>query len=170
MRAKELALIVGAGSGLSASLARLCVAEGMDVALAARDTRKLADLVAGTGARALACDAGALAQVQRLFGEVAGAFGKTPDLVVYNASGRYRASIEAIEPEQLEAALRVTALGGFLVAQAAAKAMIDKGHGSILLTGATAPPPSPWASSRCAEWRSASRASLRRGTFTSPIS
>ena len=51
------ALIVGAGQGLSASLARLLTHEGLAVALAARHTAKLASLCAETGARAFACDA-----------------------------------------------------------------------------------------------------------------
>ena len=46
----ETALIVGAGSGLSAALARLCATRGMSVALAARGTNKLGDLAAETGA------------------------------------------------------------------------------------------------------------------------
>jgi NAD(P)-dependent dehydrogenase (short-subunit alcohol dehydrogenase family) len=133
----ETALIVGAGMGLSASLARLFAAEGMQVALAARDTSKLTDLVDETSALALSCDASRPDDVSALFDRVENAFG-APDLVVYNASGRYRAAIADIEAERLEDALRVTAIGGFLVAQAAAVRMLARGHGSILLTGATA--------------------------------
>jgi NAD(P)-dependent dehydrogenase (short-subunit alcohol dehydrogenase family) len=137
MSRTETALIVGAGKGLSASLARLFVAEGMEVALAARDTSKLTDLVDETGALALSCDASRADEVNALFEKVEQAFG-APDLVVYNASGRYRAAVEAIEPEKLENALKVTAFGGFLVAQAAAVRMLARGNGTILLTGATA--------------------------------
>ena len=46
----QRALIVGAGPGLSASLARLFTAEGLKVGLAARNTEKLNDLAAETGA------------------------------------------------------------------------------------------------------------------------
>jgi NAD(P)-dependent dehydrogenase (short-subunit alcohol dehydrogenase family) len=137
MSGTETALIVGAGKGLSASLARLCAAEGMRVALAARDIGKLSDLVDETGALAVRCDASQPTDVVQLFDQVERELG-VPDLVVYNASGRYRGPIEAIEPEKLDAALRVTAFGGFLVAQAATARMLTLGHGSILLTGATA--------------------------------
>ncbi|MGF6859149.1 SDR family NAD(P)-dependent oxidoreductase [Paraburkholderia sp. CI3] len=137
MNRTETALIVGAGKGLSASLARLFAAEGMQVALAARDTSKLADLVDETHGVAVGCDASRPDEVAALFDQVERAFG-VPDLVVYNASGRYRAAVEAIEAERLEAAVRVTAFGGFLVAQAAAVRMLARGHGTILLTGATA--------------------------------
>ncbi len=47
------ALIVGAGSGLSASLARVFAKAGMKVALAARSAAKLAEFVKATGAKAL---------------------------------------------------------------------------------------------------------------------
>jgi NAD(P)-dependent dehydrogenase (short-subunit alcohol dehydrogenase family) len=133
----ETALIVGAGKGLSASLARLFAAEGMHVALAARGTSKLTDLVDETGALALNCDASRPDDVKALFDHVEDAFG-APDLVVYNASGRYRAAVEDVEAEKLEDALKVTAIGGFLVAQAAAVRMLARGNGTILLTGATA--------------------------------
>ena len=137
MSRTETALIVGAGKGLSASLARLFAAEGMQVALAARDTSKLTDLVDETGALALNCDASRPDDVKALFDRVEDAFG-VPDLVVYNASGRYRAAVEVIEADKLEDALKVTAFGGFLVAQAAAVRMLARGNGTILLTGATA--------------------------------
>ena len=137
MSRTETALIVGAGKGLSASLARLFAAEGMQVALAARDTSKLTDLVDETGALALRCDASQTDDVTALFDRVEDAFG-APDLVVYNASGRYRAAVEDIESEKLEDALKVTAVGGFHVAQAAAIRMLARGSGTILLTGATA--------------------------------
>jgi NAD(P)-dependent dehydrogenase (short-subunit alcohol dehydrogenase family) len=137
MSRTETALIVGAGKGLSASLARLFSAEGMQVALAARDTSKLTDLVDETGALPVSCDASQADQVTALFERVEKTFG-VPDLVVYNASGRYRAPVDAIEPQKLEDAFKVTALGGFLVAQAAAVRMLARGHGTVLLTGATA--------------------------------
>lgn len=137
MSRTETALIVGAGPGLSASLARLFSAEGMKVALAARDTSKLKALVDETGASPFSCDASRPEEVDALFEQVEKKLG-TPDLVVYNASGRYRAAMQDIEPSKLEDALKVTALGGFHVAQAAAVRMLARGHGTILLTGATA--------------------------------
>ncbi|WP_207003320.1 SDR family NAD(P)-dependent oxidoreductase [Trinickia mobilis] len=137
MSQTETALIVGSGKGLSASLARLFAEEGMQVALAARNADKLDELARETRAIAVRCDASQPADVAALFDQVERTLG-VPDLVVYNASGRYRAPIESIEADQLESALRVTAFGGFLVAQAAAVRMLARGHGTILLTSATA--------------------------------
>jgi NAD(P)-dependent dehydrogenase (short-subunit alcohol dehydrogenase family) len=137
MSQTETALVVGSGKGLSASLARLFAEEGMQVALAARNADKLNELARETHAIAVRCDASQPADVAALFDQVERTLG-VPDLVVYNASGRYRAPIESIDADHLESALRVTAFGGFLVAQAAAVRMLARGHGTILLTGATA--------------------------------
>ncbi len=133
----ERALIVGAGSGLSASLARLFAREGLQVALAARNTDKLADLARETGASTFACDASDTAQAARLFDDVAARIGD-PDVVVYNASGRSRGPVAELVPAEVERAIAVSAFGGFLIAQQAARRMLPKGHGAILLTGASA--------------------------------
>ncbi len=137
MAATERALIVGAGAGLSAALARRCTRDGMAVVLAARDIRKLEALAGETGATAIACDAGSAPDVERLFAAVDAAGGGL-DLVVYNASGRARGPIGELDPAAVEQAIRVTAFGGFLVAQQAAKRMAAQGHGTILFTGASA--------------------------------
>ena len=131
------ALIVGSGSGLSASLARLLAREGFKVALAARNTEKLASLCENTGALAFACDATDLAQVSKLFQDVERKVG-APDVVIYNASARSRGPFVSLVATEVEQAIRTSAFGGFLVAQEAAKRMLPKGHGAILFTGASA--------------------------------
>jgi NAD(P)-dependent dehydrogenase (short-subunit alcohol dehydrogenase family) len=135
--AYKSALIVGAGDGLSASLARRFAREGLAVALAARRTDKLADLCAETRAQAHACDAADPAQVARLFDALDGA-GGAPDVVVYNASGRVRGPMVDLDPAQVAQAIAVSGFGGFLVAQQAARRMLPHGTGAILLTGASA--------------------------------
>ncbi|HUK59118.1 MAG TPA: SDR family NAD(P)-dependent oxidoreductase [Stellaceae bacterium] len=129
----ENALIVGAGSGLSAALARLFAKEGMKVALAARNTEKLAALAKETGARVFACDASKRVDVEALFA-AAGPL----DIVVYNPSARARGPVAELDPDQVLNALVVSCYGGFLVGQQAAKRMLAQGHGTILFTGASA--------------------------------
>jgi NAD(P)-dependent dehydrogenase (short-subunit alcohol dehydrogenase family) len=131
------ALIVGAGLGLSASVARLFAKNGMKIALAARDAGKLKPLRDETGAVAFACDATDAAQVRAAFEGAAKSNGE-PDVVVYNASGRLRGPFVDLDPASVERALVVSAFGGFLVAQEAAKRMLPKHHGAILFTGASA--------------------------------
>jgi NAD(P)-dependent dehydrogenase (short-subunit alcohol dehydrogenase family) len=131
------ALIVGAGSGLSASLARALARRGIKVALAPRSTGDLEALVKETGARAFSCDAAERAQVEKLFAEVEASNG-TPDIVIYNASFRTRGPFVELDPLDVEKSLAVTAYGAFLVAQQAARRMLPKKHGAILLTGASA--------------------------------
>jgi NAD(P)-dependent dehydrogenase (short-subunit alcohol dehydrogenase family) len=131
------ALIVGAGSGLSASLARSFAREGMRVALASRTVDDLTALCRETGAKAFACDASRADAVDALFAQVEGAIGE-PDVVVYNASYRTRGAFVDLDPAEVEKTLAVTAFGGFLVARAAARRMAPRGHGAILFTGASA--------------------------------
>ena len=133
----KIALIVGAGAGLSASLARLFAREDIRVALAARQIEKLGALCAETDARAFACDATNPDDVERLFGLVEREIG-VPDIVVYNASGRTRGVFTELVPAEVAEAMTVSAFGGFLVAQQAAKRMLPNKHGAILFTGASA--------------------------------
>jgi len=130
-------LIVGAGSGLSASLARRCHAAGMKVALAARDGEKARAVVQETGASLHRCDASSIEDVAALFAALDASIG-TPDLVVYNPSARLRGPVTELDPEATRAAIEVTCFGAFLVAQQAARRMLARGSGSILFTGASA--------------------------------
>ena len=131
------ALIVGAGAGISASLARALAALGVQVALAARNNDKLAGLCAETGAVAFSADASDARSVAALFDAVEARFG-APDVVIYNAGARLRGGIAELDPAMVEKALAIGAFGGFLVTQQAARRMVPRGHGAILFTGATA--------------------------------
>jgi NAD(P)-dependent dehydrogenase (short-subunit alcohol dehydrogenase family) len=130
-------LIVGTGPGLSASLARLFAREGLAVAVAARQTDKLAALAKETGASVHACNATDQKDVAGLFAEL-DAKGRTPDVVVYNASTHMRGPLVELPPDDVKRAIEILAFGGFLVSQQAARRMLPKNHGAIFLTGATA--------------------------------
>jgi len=131
------ALIVGVGSGISASLARRLTALGVRVGLAARDVDKLGALAAETGATPLQADATQATSVAALFEEATRRIGE-PDVVVYNASARARGPLAELDAGEVERALAVTAFGAFLVAQQAARRMAPRGRGAILFTGASA--------------------------------
>src|ERR1700722_11413259 len=133
----KTALIVGAGEGLGASLARLVAREVIRGALAARKIEKLGALCSETGARAFACNATEPADVERLFGLVEREIA-VPDVVVYNASGRARGAFVDLVAADVAQAIAVSAFGGFLVAQEAAKRMLPNKRGAILFTGASA--------------------------------
>ena len=130
-------LIVGAGLGLSAALARLCARDGMTVALAARNIDKLETIAAETRASLHQCDASDADEVARLFADLDDTIG-SPDLVVYNPSARVPGPIQDLDPEITKQALNTTCYGAFLVAQQAAKRMQKQGNGSLLFTGASA--------------------------------
>jgi NAD(P)-dependent dehydrogenase (short-subunit alcohol dehydrogenase family) len=131
------ALIVGTGPGLSSSLARLFARNGLRVAVAARQTDKLAALAKETGAAIHKCNAADARDVAALF-ETVEASGGAPDVVVYNASARVRGALVDLDPEEVRRAVEISAFGGFLVSQQAAKRMLPRNHGAIFLTGATA--------------------------------
>ena len=133
----ETALIIGAGAGLSASLARKLSAAGWDVALAARDTAKLAALAAETGASLHGGDAADVAGVATLFAGLDAA-GRSPSLVIYNPSFRVRGPLITLDPEEVRRTLEVCAFGAFLAAQQAARRMLGAGRGAIFFTGASA--------------------------------
>ena len=130
------ALIVGAGSGLSAALARALAKDGIRVALAARSTEDLDPLVKDIGARAFRCDASRRGEVDKLFADLDAA--GAPEIVIYNASFRTRGPFVELDPADVQKSLEVTAYGAFLVSQQAARRMLPKKHGVILLTGASA--------------------------------
>ena len=131
------ALIIGTGPGISASLARQLSKLGLKVGIAARNTDKLADLAKETGAASFAVNAADAGAMERLFTEADAKIG-VPDLVIYNASGRVRGPIAELDPAAVKEAIEVSAFGAFLAVQQAAKRMLPKNHGAILLTGATA--------------------------------
>ncbi|MDA9606184.1 SDR family NAD(P)-dependent oxidoreductase [Candidatus Pelagibacter sp.] len=133
----ESALIVGAGSGLSASLAQLCASRGMKVVLAARNIEKLQNLKKEIGADTIKCDATNIKSVTNLFKKTDKIIG-TPNLVIYNPSKSLGGSIVDLDPKKVHEAINITCYGGFLVAQQAAIRMLKKKRGSIFFTGATA--------------------------------
>ncbi len=131
------ALIVGVGSGLSASLARLFARNGLQVALASRNPDRLSALAHETAAATFACEATEPEEVAGLFDAVIATQG-VPDVVVYNASARARGPVAELDPAEVARAIAVSAYGGFLVGQQAARNMLPRGHGAILFTGASA--------------------------------
>lgn len=133
----KTALIVGTGSGLSASLARLFARNGLQVAMASRNPDNLARLAEETAGVTFACEATEPEEVAALFDVVIATQG-VPDIVVYNASARARGPVTELDPEEVARAIAVSGYGGFLVAQQAARHMVQRGSGAILLTGASA--------------------------------
>jgi NAD(P)-dependent dehydrogenase (short-subunit alcohol dehydrogenase family) len=131
------ALVVGAGDGISASFARALAREGFKVGLAARRPDKLAALRDEIGGPVFACDAADPDQVARLFDEVDERLGAI-DVVHYNPSYRARGPLIDLDPAEVHKTLMISAFGGFLVAQQAARRMLRQGGGAILFTGASA--------------------------------
>jgi NAD(P)-dependent dehydrogenase (short-subunit alcohol dehydrogenase family) len=134
---KPIALIVGAGPGISGAFGEALVAAGYQVALASRNVGKLSPLAAKMNAKAFEADASSPASLVRLFNEVDRALGE-PEVVLFNPSARVRGDLLTLDVAAASAAIQSTAIGALVTAQEAARRMLPKGRGSIFFTGATA--------------------------------
>jgi NAD(P)-dependent dehydrogenase (short-subunit alcohol dehydrogenase family) len=133
----SVALIVGAGPGISAAFGEALVADGYQVALASRNLEKLSPLARRLNATAFAADASSPASLVRLFSEVDGELGE-PEVVLFNPSDRVRGDLLSLDMQAAAAAIQTTAVGALVTAQEAARRMLPKSRGSIFFTGATA--------------------------------
>jgi len=131
------ALIIGAGPGISASVAKALNAEGVKVGLAARNVEKLSALASDIGAETSATDAADAKAVPALFDHMERKLGPL-DIVLYNAAARVPGSITDLDPQDIQRVLAVSTYGAFLVVQEAARRMAPRHRGAILLTGASA--------------------------------
>jgi NAD(P)-dependent dehydrogenase (short-subunit alcohol dehydrogenase family) len=139
MMKNETAVVVGVGPGLGAALVRAFANEGYRVVAAARSATALPAVNDGKlGDRAIPidCDATEPADVERLFA-IAEELGP-PEVAIFNAGAFVRGSILETDPAEFERCWRVGCLAGFLVGQAAARRMVERGAGTIVFTGATA--------------------------------
>ena len=133
----EKAIIVGAGYGLSASLARLLSKSGFDLVLASRNVEKNYNLAKETNANLEECDVTSIQQVENLFKKADDILG-TPDLVIFNPSARLRGTVEELDMRAAKKAIEVSTIGALSVAKEAATRMLPRGSGSIFFTGASA--------------------------------
>ena len=131
------AVIVGVGAGLGASLVRGFSAAGLDVVAVARHAAAREELAEGADTQVTLydCDTTDPAAVHELFSGLAD---RSLDVVVYNAGAFAPGPVTDIDAADFERCWRVGCFGGFLVGQAAARAMLPSGRGSIVFTGATA--------------------------------
>ena len=135
--AQKAVLIVGAGSGLSASLARAFSSKGMKIVLAARNIDKLASLKKEIDALVFKCDSTENKSVQNLFLQTDSIIG-TPEIVIYNPSLRIVKPFIEYEPDEMLQSIKVNSYGAFLVAHESVKRMLKLGKGNIFFTGSSA--------------------------------
>ena len=135
---KPRAVIIGAGDGLSASLARE-LARDHSLTLAARSGERMKAVAEETGADTVLLDATDEAAVKALFD----ASPTPPRVVIYNPSMRVRGPVADLAAEDVRRAVEVTAIGAFLAGKHAARRMLGAEpvagcRGTILFTGASA--------------------------------
>ena len=134
---QKAVLIVGAGSGLSASLARAFNSKGMKIVLAARNIDKLDSLKKEIDALVFKCDSTENKSVQNLFLQTDSIVG-TPEIVIYNPSLRIVKPFIEYDPDEMLQSIKVNSYGAFLVAHESVKRMLKIGKGNIFFTGSSA--------------------------------
>ena len=134
---QKAVLIVGAGSGLSASLARAFNSKGMKIVLAARNIYKLDSLKKEIDALVFKCDSTENKSVQNLFLQTDSIIG-TPEIVIYNPSLRIVKPFIEYDPDEMLQSIKVNSYGAFLVAHESVKRMLKIGKGNIFFTGSSA--------------------------------
>lgn len=145
--AGQVALIVGASSGMGRATARRFAAEGTHVALAARSEEALATLateIESDGGRALAVptDVRDGAAVDRMIARVGEVFGRLDILIYATGTNIPDRSLERLTRETWEMMLATNLTGAFHCTQAALPPMRAQGGGLLIYisTGAVQRP------------------------------
>lgn len=138
----SVAVVLGVGPGLGAAIARRFAQEHFAVGLMARSMENLHPVQAaieqhGGKAFSITVDATNPSSVVAAFEQVRQQLGN-PDVFVYNAGTFQAGGILDITPQQFEECWKANCFGAFLGAQQVLPVMVERGRGTILLTGATA--------------------------------
>lgn len=137
-----ITVIAGVGPGLSHALAKKFAKEGHQLVLlsrhqTSRDTTMTALQKKGQAVVGYDCDVTDAKMVSATFAKIREEIGD-PTTLIYN-TGRYMIKgVLELEPQLFEDLWQTNCLGGFLCAREVLPAMVEKGAGTILLTGATA--------------------------------
>lgn len=142
MAEKRICLVIGAGDGTGAAIARRFARQGLIACLARRDAAKVEALAAslraaGNDAHGFALDASREENVKDLFARIEGEIGPI-DACIVNMSGFGRSPVAETTAEDFAGQWRMSALAGFLTGREAARSMSPRGRGTVIFTGATA--------------------------------
>lgn len=142
MDSSPVAVVIGIGPGLGRSVALRFARQGFALGLMARGEEKLASVQfeiqqMGGSALSIPTDATDPQSVQAGFERIHQTLG-SPHVLVYNAGTFVMGGILELTPDQFERCWQVNCMGAFLAAQQVLPAMVERGQGTILLTGATA--------------------------------
>jgi NAD(P)-dependent dehydrogenase (short-subunit alcohol dehydrogenase family) len=141
---RGVCLVIGAGDGLGASIARAFAREGLRVCVTRRPRNTesldvLAEAIRAEGGEAYAFGLDArveddvVALIERIEREIG-----TIEVLVFNIGANVRFPIVETTTRVYSKVWEMAALAGFLTSREAARRMIERGRGAILFTGATA--------------------------------
>ncbi|CAF0719372.1 unnamed protein product [Adineta ricciae] len=140
---KPIAVVIGVGPGLGASLARRFATGGYSIGLIARNESNLETLQKeleqqGHTVLSVKGDASDVSSIKNAFNTIRTKLGDDPEVLLYNPSGFIYKSILDLKPEELQNALNISVVGALAASQEVLPAMVKNGKGTILFTGATA--------------------------------
>jgi NADP-dependent 3-hydroxy acid dehydrogenase YdfG len=131
------AVVTGASRGIGLAIATALARAGASLTLVARDKPTLERLAAKLDGRALPCDVGDAAAVERTIAAITRE-GAAPDILVNNAGVFQPAPVDATTPQALSAALEVNLVAPFRFIRALLPAMLERGAGDIVTIGSIA--------------------------------
>lgn len=132
-----LCAIIGYGPGLGSAYASVFGRAGYDLALLSRSGSGMPDGQGGSATHAYTCDAGDPEALRSALQTVEDEMGAI-DVVIYNADLARFGSLDEISEEQFESCWRVGTLGLFATAKHLGPRMVQRGSGTIIVSGATA--------------------------------
>lgn len=141
----QRALVTGASSGLGRHFAITLARAGAHVVVAARRADRLAGLVdelqalqvPGARAIAVALDVTDARSIRACFDEIAQAAGGAPAIVVNNAGVTVTRALLQQREEDWDSVIDTNLKGGFMVAQEAARRLVDAGQGGSIVNVAS---------------------------------
>ena len=132
-----MCIVAGVGPGNGAALTRRFAAGGYQVAMLARSADRLDELRAQVAnAHAFAVDVTDRPAVERTFAAIRQQLGRV-DVLVHNAAAGASKEFMELDAETLERTFRVNVLSLLHCGQLAARDMLEKGSGAIVVTGNT---------------------------------
>jgi NAD(P)-dependent dehydrogenase (short-subunit alcohol dehydrogenase family) len=134
---ERLCLVTGVGPGTGSALVRRFARDGYRIAMLARDAGRLEALAAEVpGTTPFPVDLGDLDALRQTVGKIRAQLGPV-SVLLHNAVAGGFGAFEAVTPEQLEGRFRVNVTSLLVLSQAVTPAMVEAGHGAIVVTGNT---------------------------------
>jgi len=137
--AEKICVVAGVGPGIGRACCEMYAQKGYRVIMMARSASYLEEMeqLLPSSSVSIAIDLTQEQAVTQAFEAIQTQYG-TPDVLIYNAARGSFGSFLEVAPSELEQNFAINTMGLLYCARAVAPAMIERGNGSIMVTGNTA--------------------------------